>query len=350
MARKAISSDQVSRTALSASRAPRSAKRRPQVAQYESSGIISPDTRQRNDLDGGLVEVTVDGVLGWVWNPADPAAPVEAYLVCNGEVLGPVVADLFDNERIRACKGAGVPGFLAKLLARPTGSYPITLELRSRRGDLLGDTLVVNHPRELGPGPNISSDGTPNFEGYVDFVADGYVTGWAWSPLNPDEQLNVELMEDGQRLDRKPAFLYRADLASNAKRNGYCGFRLELPVSLLDERVHSLKVVIANTEFELPGCSLNFGSLNISPLLKEVGGLRAEVARLTAQVERVVSPHGELQIKLIQTISERMGALLEVQRETVQAEIEALRALALRPASNELEIRGVADRTGNKGL
>lgn len=349
MARKAISSDQVTRTALPASRAPRTAKRPPKVAQYESSGIISSTTRRRNDLEGGLIEITVDGVLGWVWNPADPAVPVEADLVCNGEVLGPVVADLFDDEKIRARKGPGVPGFVAKLLARPTGPYPITVELRSRQGDLLGDALVVNHPRELGPAPNVS-DGTPNFEGYIDFVLDGYVTGWAWTPHNPDEQLHVDLMEDGQRLDRRPASLYREDLASAGKRNGFCGFRLELPISLLDDRVHSLKVVIANTAFELPGCSLNFGNLNISPLLKEVGGLRAEVARLTAQVERVVSPSGELQIKIIQTISERMGALLEVQRETIQAEIEVLRALAFRPASNELEIRGVADSTANKDL
>jgi hypothetical protein len=198
-------------------------------------------------------------VLGWAWKPADPSTQVDVDLACNGQILGSFVADIFDNETIRGLVGPGVPGFFAKLAVRPPGPYPISLELRSRRGDLLGNPLVVNHPCELGF--TSSTTDLSTFEGYIDNIADGYVTGWAWMPAYPNEQLSVELMEGGVRLDRKPASIYRDDLASAQKRNGSCGFRLELPISLLDDRFHILKVVIAHTQAELPGTSLSFGPL-----------------------------------------------------------------------------------------
>jgi hypothetical protein len=313
-----------------------------EAACHNSAGVTNSACREDDGLEGGLLAITSDGVLGWAWKPADPSIAVEADIVCNGQILSSIIADLFSNPAIRSRIGSGIPGFLAKLSLQPAGPYPITLQLHSRTGGLLGDPLVINHPRELST--VVQGLGASSFEGYVDYVADGYVTGWAWKPADPAEQVAVELMEGEIRLDRALASIHRQDLASCGKRGGSCGFRLELPISLLDDRVHVLHVIIANTQIKLSGCSLTFGPQTAAPLLKEISRLRSQVADLAALVDRIVSPLGELQTSLIRALSERMGALIEVQRETVHSELDALRALALRPASDDSVTRRTTHR------
>lgn len=288
---------------------------------------------ERGSLEGGLISVTLDGVLGWLWDPADPTRTVNAVIANGDDVVGTGVADLFDHDLVRRVAGPGIPGFLIKPTKAITGEFPVALTLRDESGRTFGAPLVVADAAQVEPFLYDLERG--RYEGYIDQLRDGLLIGWAWSPASPDRPVVVELYEGNDRIDRTVASIYREDLAAAGKRGGNCGFRLELPVSLLDDRIHNLRVKIADSQFEVPGGSVTFGPMTATTLINEVVALRSEVARLTALVSRVASPQGELQTNLIRTLSERFAAVMEVQRETVERELDCLRALAFGTASGD---------------
>ena len=246
-------------------------------------------------VQGGLIAVTPDGILGWAWDSCNPSVPVLVTISAGGNTLGSGVADILDNEIVRQRVGVGIPAFLIKPITVPRSNYPIELDLIGESGRTLGSSLSVSGSQVLWD--LLPADGSP-YDGHVDAIQDGYLIGWAWDPNDPDREVILELFEGGELLGRAPASDYRADLADAGKRGGHCVFRFELPLSLFDDRCHSLTVRVANTQFQLPGKVLNFGPLGASGLLDELSFLRAEVARLRKLVERVSSPHGELQTTL----------------------------------------------------
>lgn len=284
-------------------------------------------------VEGGLISLTEDGVLGWAWNPRHPEVPVSVTISAEGRIIGASVADIVDNELIRHEVGAGRPGFIIKLKVAHRLSYPLALQLRDDSGRNLGNALMVNRPVEL-EGWLLHEDHI--YEGYVDSIEEGYLIGWAWNPFTPDRAITVELFEGDERLDRTLAKLYRADLAVAGKGTGHCVFRFELPISLLDDRSHSLRVRVAGTNFFLPGKTIQFGPLAASGLFEELSSLRVEVKRLQNLVERVSSPSGDLQTMLVRSLSERVFAVMEVQRETVESELDAIRKIAFRHHKHEL--------------
>jgi len=62
-----------------------------------------------------------------------------------------------------------------------------------------------------------------------------------------------------------------------------------------------------------------------------IAELRAEVAALRAAVAEISAPQGGLQHRLLTALAERFAALSEIQRELIEAELDAFRALALAP-------------------
>ncbi len=62
-----------------------------------------------------------------------------------------------------------------------------------------------------------------------------------------------------------------------------------------------------------------------------IAELRAEVAALRQAVAAISAPQGGLRQQLLTTLAERFAALAEIQRELIEAELDAFRALALAP-------------------
>jgi len=284
-----------------------------------------PGTDATN-LKGDIISMTEAGVLGWAWDPANPRRAVSISIMHGHEILGTGTADVFDDGTVRQRVGPGIPGFLVKLISPPQGHYPITLTLKADDDSLLGTPLVIEDSAQL---MGLSPDLDPaSYDGHVEHLKDGVLTGWVWSPSFPNRRVAVELWEGERRIDRTHASTYREDLARAGKGNGSCGFRLELPLSLLDDQLHSLRVRVENSQFEIPGGKITFGPLIASALLDELIALRNEVGRLAKLVNQVVSPQGEFQGTVIQTLSERSAALAEIHRESVERELDALRAFA----------------------
>jgi hypothetical protein len=66
-------------------------------------------------------------------------------------------------------------------------------------------------------------------------------------------------------------------------------------------------------------------------LIAAIEQLRAEVAALRQDVAALGAPQGGLRQQLLTTLAERFAALAEIQRELIEAELDAFRALAIAP-------------------
>lgn len=297
------------------------------IASSNSDDVPLGSEPDEKFTDGALLAITPQGVLGWAWNPASPDTQISVTLIAAGQVVGAGVADIFDNEVVRRRAGPGKPGFLITLSELPQVEFPLDLELFGPEGARLGAPLRVWDQSALTP---ITVNPKGQYEGHVDGVEAGSIVGWAWSPTSPNQDVMVELYEGDNCIDRVRATEYREDLAQAGKKGGHCGFHIDLPVWLLDDTIHCLTVRLAKSDFKLPGSAIRFGPLGASAVFDELVALRAEVGHLREIVDRIASPNGELQRYLVRTLSERVSAVLEVQREAVARELDALRSIALK--------------------
>ncbi len=282
---------------------------------------------------GGLLAASPAGIVGWAWMPSSPEQMVDVVVLAGETVLGRVRADDFGLPLVRKRVGSGVPGFVLRPQSVPFGPYPMRIVLRTEAGEVLGETLQISAPEQLdmhtGPGPDAC------IEGVVDGFNGGQLIGWAWNSAAAAHALSVELYDGERFLSRSLADRYRSDLQAAGKRDGACGFSLELPVTLLDGKAHHLHVRVAGHGIELQGSPLGFGQLHISALTDELTNLRTQFSSLVERVEKCVAPDGRLQAGLVRTLSERVAAFGDIQREMVTREMEALRALYRRQAPSD---------------
>lgn len=279
---------------------------------------------------GGLLAASPAGIVGWAWMPRSPEQMVDVVVLAGETVLGRLRADDFGLPLVRQRVGSGVPGFVLRPSVVPAGPYPVHIILRTASGEVLGENLQIGGPEQLevhtGPGPDA------RIEGVLDGFNVGQLIGWAWNSAAAAHALSVELYDGERFLSRSLADRYRPDLQAAHKRDGACGFALDLPVSLLDGKAHSLHVRVAGHGIELEGSPLSFGQLHISSLTDEMTNLRTQFSELVERVAQCVAPDGRLQGGLVRTLSERITAFSDIQREMVTREMEALRALYRRHA------------------
>ena len=67
-----------------------------------------------------------------------------------------------------------------------------------------------------------------DYQGYIDFVSENIIRGWAWSPQKPEKSLFVEITDSTGRKIRTCACDFREDLKSNNVGSGYHGFSVTL--------------------------------------------------------------------------------------------------------------------------
>jgi len=252
------------------------------VAKTVPKPVIAP--RSEPVAEGGLLQITKEGVLGWARYPGRPDMAVKVVLSIGGKPVASALADRFDLPAVRAELGEGVAGFVAALTALPDVPMPYEIELRSAQGTVLGWPLVVREVADILPAVVAPP---PDYEGQVDFLREGKLYGWVWNRATPEEAVVVSLLDGTEVLAHCTANLHRRDLQEAGKRRGFCAFEFELPVSLLDMRVHSLRVEVRDNRGRggrLAHSPVTFGPSYLSPLIDEVLALRNEVKRLAALV------------------------------------------------------------------
>jgi hypothetical protein len=272
-----------------------------------------------------------EGIIGWARRPDEPERTSRVFLLANDVVIGSGIADRFDIEAVRASLGPGVPGFLIQPNFLPNGPFPVALTVREADGTPIGEPLLVRRPEQFGALPRVSSDRSSQYEGMVEGLREGQLIGWIRNRIDPANAVVVELFDGVESLGRQAADIFRGDLAEADKRGGHCAFCFELPATLLDGTAHLLHVRIAGTAVELTSSPIGFGPLAISDLIHEISSLRAEVKRLSKAVDFAVAPNGAFQSGLLRELCDRVTAYSEIQREAIESELDALRAMTFAP-------------------
>jgi hypothetical protein len=286
------------------------------------------NTGPAEENEGALVALTPDGLVGWAWRPTQPEPPLVVVIQADGIEVGRGRADRFDEAVLPASRQQGRPGFCIRLQQLPGGLYPLLLTLHDLSGRRLGAPFRVREIAELLP---VTDAVAAEYEGSIDEIREGVVSGWARDAQRPDIPLTIELLEPGQIIDRVRADGFREDLRLAGKGAGYHGYRLTLPRHLLDGQGHTLRVRIAGSKFELPNSPIAFGPLPPDDPAVALNELRTEVRQLTERVNALSDPSSSLLGEIVRRLSERMAALAEVQREGIAREVDALRRLAFVP-------------------
>jgi hypothetical protein len=286
-------------------------------------------------IQGGLIGIEPDGIVGWAWDRANPDAPVQVRLMAGAQLVAEAVANQFEDERVRTLVGPGIAGFITRLAAAPAGRYPLQLSLHDLSGTPLGASLPVASPAEIAGLIGLQS--TATYEGNTDGIYDGTLKGWARDTADPDHALELELLDAGAPVAYANANMLREDLRQAGLHHGLYGFSFDLPVSLLDGRTHSLSVRIAATAITLRGGPIAFGPLATSALVSQLSALQGEVAGLRQQIAGLIAPDGPVQRRMLRTLAERVAAQAEIQHEQMERDMDALRAMVFAAAERAAE-------------
>jgi glycosyltransferase involved in cell wall biosynthesis len=222
-------------------------------------------------LEGGLDRVSPEGTLeGWIWAP-DAPGPRVVVVTADGHVAGRATCN---RPRADLAARPGAAGFLMRL---PEGTLApgkeVEIALRDHAtGRQLGVPLVAGRilPPAAGPAGPLS--------GNVDRVTrDGWVSGWAWDPGQPEQRITLDILVDEAVVGTTAAMNWRADLQQAGIGDGSHGFSYALPYDVM-ARKGTMRVRVRET-----GSGRPLGQ----PALLRIGRL-AESEQRVAELERQI--------------------------------------------------------------
>jgi O-antigen biosynthesis protein len=120
--------------------------------------------------------------------------------------------------------------------------------------DLAGDVLAL--VEDTSDGGRASE--TARFQGHFESVRGGWIEGWALNLSDPAHPPIVEVLADGQLIAEIAASLLRQDLADASIGVARHGFRVPVPVEILDGQEHVLTARVRDSDFLLTGSPCRF--------------------------------------------------------------------------------------------
>lgn len=286
-------------------------------------------------FEGALLSARYGEVSGWAWDRRDPTRSVEVEIFADGVRLGRATADGFDGRQPGAVTGPHSfklrvsPG----LLAPP---YTVRARVVDSACELDRAIQVNTRPEHL--------EVLVGYAGTVTGISGGAIEGWAVSKADHSERVTVELQSQGEVLATVVA---NRPMPATPDFGAGHGFRLAIPLALLDGAVHRVSVKVAGDGFELGSSPLPLGLLATDGILDRVEQLEAEVERLRRQSIDREARIGAQTEQMGSDLSRRLDALLLIQRNAFEQEMAVLRRFigdeavlrrpeAARPASAEV--------------
>lgn len=268
--------------------------------------------KKRNMIEGAVNPNRRSGLSGWVWDRSRPYQPLKVELLANNEVIAETVADKFDMELAEREIGNGKHAFNLSARLWPDLTFPIEISVRvTGTKHLLWKISAQNLADIEGIVESIPV-------GHVDGVVNGELRGWACDRFNFSNPISVDILDNDAVLATIVCTEFRKDLHSSGYGDGYCGFSFALPISLLDGMVHSITVCYSGTQRRLPNGTLLFGLTKESELTKLISNLMNTVKQcrldLATTEQRLIVRH---------------EALLTIQRENIERELQVLRKLLI---------------------
>ncbi|GAB3251934.1 hypothetical protein GCM10027347_10670 [Larkinella harenae] len=148
----------------------------------------------------------------------------------------------------------GLPGELSfaantrTISGTPTAKANLTLTYTASDGSLSTSvTVLLSISDQSTPPPVV----TGNFEGYLDKVECGSIRGWVWDTDKPNEPFTVEFFANGTSIGTARADIFRSDLLSAGKGNGYHVYNFPTPASVKTGQTVQISAKVQNSNYTL---------------------------------------------------------------------------------------------------
>lgn len=307
------------------------AKPQAQSAPTDSLAPTAPSGYVKlTDLIEGAVSYSRNfGITGWIWDRSKPYQALAVELLANTEVIASSVANVFNVDLAERNIGNGKHAFRLRAQSWPDLALPIELLIRVAGTPLVLGKLTVRTHADIA-GLAISAP-----TGHVDGIVSGTIKGWAVDRANPELTVALDVIANGTVLQTVACSEYRKDLHSAGYADGRCGFSLELPISLLDGNLHSLSICYSGTQRALPNGTFMYGLTKESELTKYISSLVRVVKQSQSELAAVE-----------QRLLMRHEALMTIQRENMERELQVLRRL-LTADSAQLPTKTSEERTAS---
>ncbi len=246
------------------------------VAEQDDPGDGTAPTRRMLAV-GGIDSIDFRHILGWAWYRPTPDDAIEIEVLVDDAVVLETRAELARPELVEAGAGNGHHGFFVHNLASfvSPGTHVVRVRRARDRLDLPGSPVSVTRPlpgAEEG-GPVADSPGAaPVAEqvsagraertvaapsapavGNVDRVGYDEIAGWVWDPDNPDEPVDIEILDGDSVVLKLSADRFRPDLAEAGLGNGRHGFSIPQLGGIFSLSRHLVRVRRAVDGWDLPG-------------------------------------------------------------------------------------------------
>lgn len=171
---------------------------------------------------------SVDGIIGtkvvgWALDIGDPHRKIMVEAFSRSGESTRTLADAFRKDLLDAGIGDGYHGFEISIAGWKGDLSDISVR-RADTGEVLGRA-----PLPMLRSAAQSSDASPRWIGYVDYVDDTSVVGWAFDRELPHLPVAIEVCTDTGLRTTGLADAYRPDVERLGYGNGRHGFHIELP-------------------------------------------------------------------------------------------------------------------------
>jgi hypothetical protein len=222
-----------------------------------------------------------EGIRGFALDRDNPRRPVEVEIVVAGESVGTARADSSGAELPQ--RGARAHTFTFHLRQIPT--LPCQVHGRVAGSRATFGPLRIETSEELAT----ALEPALRYDGHVEELVrgKGLIRGWVHDRFRPNARLRVALRDWEEPLTSVRADGYRPTLERAGKGDGRCGFVIHLPVEILDNEEHTLRVTVEDTNFAIPGSPIVFQPDMARDLIEIIAPWREDILRIEWIVERL---------------------------------------------------------------
>lgn len=275
-------------------------------------------------IEGELQSLGSEGFEGWAWDSGKPYDPVEVEVICNGVVIARTLADGFSLDLVKQRKGNGMHTFSVIPETLPRGDYPLNIWARvvGQETALAGQLSIRSRSEFIGilPKPLLN-----DYKGYIDGIRDGMMVGWVFNLTFPEDEVEVELLDGDRVIATALASRYRGDVQGQHPEGGNSGFELPLTYDLVDGRVHSLRVRVVDSGYELANSPVLFGPSAANTLITEILRIREVTSTLDKRLAEFPATFETLARELLG----RFEAFYSIQRDAFERELQEVKKAAL---------------------
>ena len=244
-------------------------------------GLAGGSPKLSDGFAGVVDRVDPGRVVGWAIDSARPYARQQLRILLDGRTLGQTLADVYRGDLEERGLGDGRHGFDYVIPGGITtkAGHVVEVQRASDGTPLHCSPYIVerfaDRSRPTAPSP---------LRGCLDLASLDHFTGWADNPKEPNEPVELQILDNGALIAVTLANGWRRDLAVSRNNGGWCGFDVVIPGGLSPALDHVITVQRSSDGIQIPGSPVRLPSSDsfdqaLRRTVKEaLGSIRSRIA------------------------------------------------------------------------